>query len=102
MIKIELPFETADEVILALLYEGYELAYWAYIENLKCYNSDPVRYAFKKSDIEDQETYLKSFETLVNYYTPRADEIVPQKLQAIRDRLDYKHWIMLGMSRLNN
>jgi bifunctional pyridoxal-dependent enzyme with beta-cystathionase and maltose regulon repressor activities len=97
--KIDLPYEAADEIVIALLYDGYDSCYWSYSEDIKTFKSDPHKYAWKQEDIDYNDDTLDAFERILKHYTARGDEVVPRKLQAIRDRRDYKDKIIRGMSQ---
>ena len=61
-IKVSMEWEGYDKLFLDMLLEGYETTYWAYLDALKDYNSDPKRYAFKMRDVRDSSIALKAFE----------------------------------------
>ena len=98
---IRIPYESADEIVIASLYESYENLYYNYVSDLTKYNNDQDRYAFKRSDLIDMQASLNAFTRILKYYTPRGDKVVPPKLEAIRDRIDYKDKITNGLSRMS-
>ena len=97
--KIELPYEAADEIVIASLYESYENLYYNYVCDLTKYNKDQEKYAYKRPDLVDMQASLNAFTRILKYYTPRGDKVVPPKLQAIRERIEYKYIITNGMSQ---
>lgn len=97
--KIDLPYEAADEILLANLYDGFAGCYASYQEDVKIYKSDTKLYDYKFEDIVREKSILCALEMVIKYYTPQGDKVVPPKLQAIRDRIDYKDKIANGMSR---
>jgi hypothetical protein len=96
-IKIAMEWEDYDKLFLDMLLEGYETSYWSYLDSKKYVEKDPVKYAFKKEEVEDCLNVLVSFETLADHYTAR-DEHLPL-LKDIRDRLEAKAKIAKGMSQ---
>jgi hypothetical protein len=100
MIKIDLPYEAADEILLANLYDGFASCYASHQEDVRMYKSDSQLYDYKFDDIVESKSILCAFEMILKYYTPKGDKVVPSKLQAIRDRIDCKDKIATGMSRM--
>jgi hypothetical protein len=95
-VKINLDYNSYDELFLQMIYEGYDACYTCYKEDMGKYLSDPVRYEFKNEDIMNCEAVLDAYEVLADYYT--AGDSWKKKIQEIKDRTDYKIKIMYGMS----
>ncbi len=98
MMKLELPYETADSIFLAMLYEGYETAYWTLRDAEAYYNKDPDRNKFKLEDIRETTKVLAAYVVLGDHYS--AGGVDNGKLKEIRDRIDYKYRIAKGMSNV--
>ncbi len=98
MMKLELSYEAADALFLEMLYNGYELTYWALRDAEEYYRKDINKNAFKLEDMRDANKALGAFEVLIDRYTAGgADQA---KLKSIRDRINYKYLIKQGMSNV--
>ena len=98
MIKVELPFEAVDAVLLATLYNTYEICYYCMKEDIELVKKDPLRYDYKREDIAANQKHLEAMETVIKYFSYPKEE-VDAKLMAIRDRFYYKIYIAKGMSQ---
>jgi hypothetical protein len=98
MIKVELPFEAVDAVLLATLYHSYDTCYYCMKEDIELVKKDPLRYDYKREDIASHQKNLEAMETVIKYFSYPKEE-VDAKLKAIRDRHYYKVHIAKGMSR---
>ena len=98
MIKVELPFEAVDAVLLATLYHSYDTCYYCMKEDIELVKKDPLRYDYKREDIAAHQKNLEAMETVIKYFSYPKEE-VDAKLKAIRDRHYYKVYIAKGMSR---
>ena len=96
LFRSNLGYNEYDDLMLQMIYEGYDACYSAYKEDMGKYLSDPVRYDFKFEDINACEAILEAYETLADHYT--AGDSWKDKIKAIQDRTDYKIKIMYGMS----
>jgi len=88
MIKVSLPFEVADDILVASIIAAYKNLYSNYIEDSELYASDIVKYAYKKDDLLDMFHALHAMEILAGYFTVREEG--KQKLYSIRDSLEAK------------
>ena len=98
MVKFELPFEAADDILLATLYHTYDTCYYCMKEDIELVKKDPVRYDYKREDIAANQKQLEAMETVIKYFSYPKEE-VDAKLKAIRDRRYYKVDIANGMSQ---
>jgi hypothetical protein len=98
MIKIELPFDAADDILLAILYHAYETCYYCQKEDIELVKKDPLRYDYKREDIAANQKNLEAMETVIKYFS-YPKENVDAKLMAIRHRRYYKVHIAKGMSQ---
>lgn len=96
-IKIGLDWDVYDKLFLDMLLEGYETTYWAFRDAQNDIMKDPVKYDFKREDVQDSLKVLDAFETLADHYTSYDDHV--PLLKAIRDRMDAKAKIAKGMSQ---
>jgi hypothetical protein len=95
-IKISMEWEGYDKLFLDMLLEGYETTYWAFRDAQNDIMKDPVKYDFKREDVQDSLNVLSAFEILADHYTSRDDHV--PLLKDIRDRMDAKAKIAKGMS----
>lgn len=95
-LTLKLNYEAYDDAFLQMLYEGYEACYFSFIEDNEKFIRDPVRYGYLEEDILHNANVCSAYETLAEHYT--AGDGWKRKLQAIRDRFEYRQKIIKGMS----
>ena len=67
MVKLELTYETIDNMTLTLLYDGYRTCYWAYRDTQKVVAKWKEIPEDWKEEFLDFEKRLRAYETLVEY-----------------------------------
>jgi hypothetical protein len=98
-ITVDLDYETVDEIFLQILYDGYETTYHCYEEDVQKFVQDPTSWAFKREDIFNSTRVLDAYEVLAKHFTAGTE--AEKRLQAIRDRIEYKYKIAKGMSQVD-
>lgn len=96
-LTLKLDDSSYDNLTLQILYEGYLNCYYWYKQDLKVYNSDPCRYAYKLEDINSYYEVLEAYERLARHYAVPSD--AASALKQIRDEIDYGDRLIQGMSQ---
>jgi len=98
-ITVDLDYDAVDDLFLQILYEGYESSYYCHQEDVEKLRKDPTFWAHIREDIIHNRKVLDAYDTLAKHFTVGTEG--EKRLQAIRDRIDYKHKIVEGMSSSN-
>lgn len=98
-ITFDLDYDAIDALFLQILYDGYEAAYFCHEEDVRKYLKDPSFWVNIREDIYNNKNVLDAYETLAKHFSVGSE--AEKRLQAIRDRVDYKYKIAEGMANLN-
>ncbi len=98
-ITVDLEYDAIDALFLQILYDGYEAAYFCHEEDIQKLRKDPTFWAHIREDIIHNRKALDAYEVLAKHFSVGTE--AEKRLQAIRDRLDYKYKIAEGMSNSN-
>lgn len=99
-LNISLDYDARDKLFLELLYEGYDISYWCYLDTkhkIERRGKEGKAVEFLFEDLEDTSEVLDAYERLARHYT--SGDSYQKKLQDIRDRYEYKSLITKGMSQ---
>lgn len=106
-ITVDLDYDAIDALFLQILYDGYEAAYFCHEEDVEKLRKDPTFSAhirenfheYIREDIIHNRKALDAYEVLAKHFSVGTE--AEKRLQAIRDRVDYKYKIAEGMSSSN-
>lgn len=98
-ITVDLDYEALDDLFLQILYDGYEATYFCHEEDIRKLRKDPTFWAHIREDIIHNRKVLDAYDVLAKHFTVGTEG--EKRLQAIRDRIDYKYKIAEGMSSSN-
>ena len=86
--KVELNYEAADRILVDIITNAYEHAYFCFIEDSEKYAKDPVKYEYKAEDLITSSDVLHAMEVLAGHFTPREEG--KEVLRGIRESMEAK------------
>lgn len=75
-----------DDIIIKVLYEDYQTAYWCMKDDLRKYESNKEEYDYLIEDIDYHDRLLQSIAFVLKYY--EGNNVVEIKLAEIVKKID--------------